>query len=154
MARGKILELDFLRDSKFGFNLGISLLISQVSAGLVNACIQINFANTFDGGRWSGFFDFDISQVLAAFLGISVWLPLYGLGLLLFSFTVLCLQSAWKISMFRVIWIILLVASTSLATTGMTLDALAAPTISWYLIGQFISTIVFVGVRQLLRLRK
>jgi hypothetical protein len=148
------LELDFTKESKFGFNSLVSVVISFVSAGIVNAYIQINFANTFDGGRWTNFFDFDISRVVLAFIGISVWLPLYGLGLLLVSFALLCLHSSWKILKFRVIWLILLIASTYLAATGMGLHSLPTPALSGYLIGQIISTIAFVLVSQLLRLRK
>ncbi len=143
-------EKDFLRDSKFGFNFVISLLISQVSAGLVNTYIQINLANTFEGGRWSEFFDFDFSQVAGAFLGICVWLPLYGLGLILVSFAVLCLQSSWKVRTFRVIWVILLVAATYLAATVLVLlDSLANPNLRWYLVGQIISTMAFLCMRHL-----
>lgn len=152
---GSLSDKDFIRDSKFGFNFVMSLLISEVSAAFVNAYDQLHFANTYDGGRWFSFFDFQVPQVLAAFLGILVWIPFLGLGMILFTFACLSLQSAWRILRFRLIWLTILLLAAIFATISLcAADLDRSYSLLWYSLGQGLATLVFVGVRHLLRFRK
>lgn len=138
----------------FGLNALWALLISIVAA-TVTFVVSHEIEKIILGYRYENFSSYTLLQAVAAFLIVTVWMPLFGLILWAFAYSSLNLIDAYTQSQKRNLRLLILGLVLCCGTVNF---FQSSPPFSqamiWYSCGQIIGVVTFAAIRSRLRAYK